>query len=356
MTSTLATILFGRNGRVRRELRRAFIDPAQRVRRHPRDVGAWVDLIERERAAGRLPSRTARLAAAHRLDRRGAVARYLDELADHCGAALAVASADPIGRLPAVIDEIVRWKTIVQCRDAHAGEAPYFPYAERSMPDQWSRIIWPVIAANDFTCVLELAPGHGRNTEFLRKVAKTIHLVDVNQSCLDACRSRFGHEREGCSFVYHLTDGTDLPGIADASITFGYSWDSMVHFEKQVCRGYIREFGRVLAPGGRAFLHMSNCGEINPDSDFSANPGSRSDMSTSLLTIYAADAGLSGPFLRPMVGWDEEGEHEPHDFLCTVERPGASRTSSAEPLMPSTQSPPTVPMIKQIPLPTRAGT
>jgi hypothetical protein len=319
--SWLRTMLVGRNGRVRRELRRLFVDPVEQIRRHPRNVGAWVDLIDRERKAGRLPDQAARLAAAHRIERRGVVGQYLDEIAERAGAELEAAASDPAANVGRALEQIVRWKTIIQCRDTHAGDAPYFAYAERSMGGFWQRIIWPIIAGSDFTTVAELAPGHGRNTELLRRHAKVIHLVDVNQSCIDACRARFGAELDGCRFFYHVTDGTILPGIADASITFGYSWDSMVHFDKLVIRGYIGEFARVLAPGGRAFLHMSNHGSVNPDSDIVGNYGSRSDMSIDLLHGYARDAGLTVPFARAMVGWDEPGQTEPLDLVCIIARP-----------------------------------
>jgi ubiquinone/menaquinone biosynthesis C-methylase UbiE len=318
---SLQIMLFGRNGRVRRELRRAFIDPIAQIRRNPRNVGAWVDLIDRERKAGRLSGQAERLATSHRIERRGLVGQYLDEIADHAGSALAELANDPVREISRAIEHIVRWKTIIQCRESHAGDAPYFSYAERSMADFWERIIWPVIKDSDFTTVLELAPGHGRNTEFLRKLASVIHLVDVNQTCIDACRGRFGERKDGCTFLYHVTDGTNLPDVPDGSITFGYSWDSMVHFDKLVIRGYIREFARVLAPSGLAFLHMSDYGSIKPDSDFASNYGSRSDMSVDLLQKYTKEMGLTVRFVRQMVGWDEPGNAEPIDQLCVIEKP-----------------------------------
>jgi SAM-dependent methyltransferase len=313
------TVIVGRNGRLRRELRRLFVDPVAQIRRHPLNVGAWVDLIHRELNAGRLPAQSARLASAHRIERRGAVGHFLDEIAARAGAVLRPAAADPTGNLPRVIEEIVRWKAIIQCRSVHAGDAPYFPYAEGAMSWQWP-IIWPIIAGSDFSTVLELAPGHGRNTERLREHAKTIHLVDVNQSCIDACRARFGERKDGCRFFYHVTDGTRLHDVADGSITFVYSWDSMVHFDKLVVRGYMHELARVLVPGGRAFLHMSNYGSIKPDIDWATNFGARSNMSMELLKAYAAEAGLDVPFLRPMTGWDQPGNPEPLDFLTVVSK------------------------------------
>ena len=58
-----------------------------------------------------------------------------------------------------------------------------------------------------------------------------------------------------------------------------YSWDTMVHFDKIVFRDYLREATRVLAPGGRAFLHYSNLGAERPNSDFASNHGARSEDS-----------------------------------------------------------------------------
>lgn len=46
-------------------------------------------------------------------------------------------------------------------------------------------MIEPILRNPDFTHVLELAPGHGRNTEFLRRKARSIHLVDVNSTCIE---------------------------------------------------------------------------------------------------------------------------------------------------------------------------
>jgi ubiquinone/menaquinone biosynthesis C-methylase UbiE len=317
--STLRSILFSENGRLRREYRRFLVNPLDQIARSPLDVGAWVDLIERERRAGRLAERAAERAASHQLSRRGPIGSYLAEIPTRAGAALRAAANDPVGNLPTVIEELIRWKTIIQCRETHAGNAGYFAAAEGAMEAHW-RLIWPAFKDGDFTSVVELAPGHGRNTEYLRRHAKTIHLVDVNQSCLDACHARFGEARDGCRFFYHLTDGTKLQGVPDQSITFGYSWDAMVHFDKGVVREYIHEFARVLKRGATAFLHMSNYGMIKPDSDWGQNPGGRSDMTGAALRSYVAEAGLSLRHLRFMTSYEDLPESEAVDLHCVVVR------------------------------------
>lgn len=216
------------------------------------------------------------------------------------------------------IEEIVRWLTISQCAHAHR-TGLYFEHAEEHMARQWNQIVWPIIHGENFTATLELACGHGRNTEFLRRYAKSIDLVDVNQVCVDACKSRFKHEMDGCIFRYHVTSGNVLP-VENESISFGYSWDSMVHFDKLVVRDYVREFARVLKPGGTAFLHHSNYGAVAPDSSWTKNHGNRSDMTATLMREYALQNGLNIKFQR-LSGTADGWSIEDLDCLSLIEKP-----------------------------------
>jgi len=289
------------------------IDPVGRVKRNPKDLRAWGALARRQGV-------TSQKIHAHRLYQWLTAA----ELADKAGPALAglsdqLRNANDAGVITSAIEEMVRWKTIIQCREGHAGGG-YYAAAEPVMEAQWNKVIWPIIQDCDFTNTLELAPGHGRNTELLRRYARVIHLVDVNQSCLDACHKRFGEEREGCRFFYHLTDGNHLAMIPSQAISFGYSWDSMVHFDKLVMHDYLREFARVLSRGGRAFLHHSNYGAHKPDSDWATNYGTRSDMSADLFRSYAEDVGLKVVFQR-LSGISDGWGMDDLDCLSVIERP-----------------------------------
>lgn len=161
------------------------------------------------------------------------------------------------------------------------------------MEMQWNDIIYPLIEGLDFTAALDLACGHGRNSEFLRKLTKELHLVDINRSCIDACRERFSDEKDGTRFYYHVTDGNHVSMIAPDSLTLVYSWDPMVHFDKLIVRDYIADIARVLKSGGSAFLHHSNYGAVSPDSSWTSNPGTRSDMSADLMKEFAAGSGLT---------------------------------------------------------------
>ncbi len=70
-------------------------------------------------------------------------------------------------------------------------DAPYYDNVEAQKERQWKNIIYPLIKDYDFTRVLELAPGHGRNTNKLMETAKEIMPVDANETCIEFCKDRF---------------------------------------------------------------------------------------------------------------------------------------------------------------------
>lgn len=109
--------------------------------------------------------------------------------------------------------------------------------------------------------VLEIAPGHGRWTQYLLHYAGRVTAIDIDQGCLDACAARFGSRVEGV-----LGDGYTLGGPArriNGPIDFCFSYDSLVHAEMDVMGSYLRELARVLRPGATAFLHHSNLAECH---------------------------------------------------------------------------------------------
>lgn len=104
--------------------------------------------------------------------------------------------------------------------------------------------------------IVEIAPGHGRWTHFLLEHCDSYIGVDIAQSCIEACTKRFA----GAAADFRVTDGTTLTGVADRSIDLGFSFDSLVHAEEPVLRGYLEEFARTLSDEGVAFIHHSNMG------------------------------------------------------------------------------------------------
>jgi ubiquinone/menaquinone biosynthesis C-methylase UbiE len=105
--------------------------------------------------------------------------------------------------------------------------------------------------------ILEIAPGHGRITQFLKDYCHRLVLVDLAEGCIEACRRRFS----ACSHIeYHVNDGYSLDAVADRSVDFVFSFDSLVHAEADVIRAYVLELARKLKPDSVGFLHHSNLG------------------------------------------------------------------------------------------------
>jgi SAM-dependent methyltransferase len=108
--------------------------------------------------------------------------------------------------------------------------------------------------------VLEIAPGHGRWSQFLVKGSSEYTGVDLNPECTETCRRRFNNVPHA-KFV--TNDGKSLDAVEDGSIDFAFSFDSLVHVELDVLSAYIEELAKKLSPDGVAFLHHSNLGEYN---------------------------------------------------------------------------------------------
>lgn len=106
--------------------------------------------------------------------------------------------------------------------------------------------------------ILEIACGYGRWTQYLREQCDRLTAVDLAPNCIHACNERFaGDDR----LRLIATDGMSLPGVADASVDFAFSFDSLVHADMTIIASYLSELRRVLRPDGVAFIHHSNLGE-----------------------------------------------------------------------------------------------
>lgn len=191
--------------------------------------------------------------------------------------------------------------------------SPYYDEAEPFIADHWQRNIWPMISDCDFSCVIDLGAGHGRNSWLLRDTAGQVIVVDINQENVDFCKKRFAGDPK---FRFLKNDGCELEGIADESVSLIYTYDAMVHFDSDVIRNYLREFRRVLKPGGRGFCHHSNY-TGNPNGDFREDPNWRNFMSQQLFHHYCAKEGLS-VVRSKVIDWAGVSQH---DCLTVFEKP-----------------------------------
>ncbi|MFC7474381.1 class I SAM-dependent methyltransferase [Dankookia sp. GCM10030260] len=173
----------------------------------------------------------------------------------------------------------------------HAGDLwlpdhPYFDAAEAGFAPLWP-IIEPFLQEADFTSVLDLATGRGRNAQKLLPLAGRLTLVDIRPENIAFCRRRFANDPR---ITYIANTGYDLRDVPDASVTLFYSFDAMVHFDSDVVRAYLAEARRVMVPGARAFLHHSN---HTGGEDWMLAPHCRNFMSKALFAHYARKEGLT---------------------------------------------------------------
>lgn len=158
-------------------------------------------------------------------------------------------------------------------------------------------LIKPYLSSD--TTVLEIAPGHGRWTEFLAAGAKHVTVVDISPNCLEYCRKRF----DGKSNIdYFLGTGSSLPRHMDDVVDFVWSYDSFVHMDRDVILGYLKDMKRVLKPGGRAILHHANIEKLEGHVQ-SEHQGWRSAMNEQLMRELAREAGLN--VAAQFTYWDE---------------------------------------------------
>jgi len=138
-----------------------------------------------------------------------------------------------------------------------AGEEWSQPWG--SSAAQWAGTIFPRIHdCLPAGTILEIAPGFGRWTHYLKDYCNELWAVDKSRECIEACRERFAsvsHVR--CE----LNDGRSLSMIPDSSVDFVFSFDSFVHPDREVVEAYLRQLGTKLKIGGKGFIHHSNFGE-----------------------------------------------------------------------------------------------
>ena len=168
-------------------------------------------------------------------------------------------------------------------------EVSFFQPAERAMEAQWEmvkRFLTP--HPIDYTSTMELSCGRGRNSERLAALSDSIVLVDVNPENITFCKNRFADK----PWRFVINNGFDLQAISDGSITFAYCFEAAVHFDLEIILSYIKEFRRILCPGGFGFVHHSNVTE-NPGADFRAHPHWRNFMSKEIFAHLCIHNGLN---------------------------------------------------------------
>ncbi|MCW8084108.1 class I SAM-dependent methyltransferase [Sabulicella glaciei] len=196
-------------------------------------------------------------------------------------------------------------------------ESDYYDEAERFTEVFWtpSFVFRPRFEKLDLSNVIELACGRGRHAAQCIDRCGMLSLVDVNRSNIEACRRRFAGHR---NVRFLVTPGNSLPDCPDGTFSALYCYDAMVHFELLDIVDYLRETRRVLQPGGRALLHVSN-NMSNPGGHYHQNTHWRNFGHVDIVRHLADRLGLS-VLEHEVFDWSGAPNL---DAVLLLERPGA---------------------------------
>jgi len=162
--------------------------------------------------------------------------------------------------MPSALENLDRWS---RHKWAQQGDEWSPGRSAEGSATLWYRTIFPRIQRYvPNGTILEIGPGFGRWTQFLRNLCNRLMVVDLVDRCVESCRQRFAGDRR---IEYFVNDGVSLEMIPDRSIDFIFSFDSLVHAEADSVGAYLAQAARKLKPGGAGFIHHSNLAAfVNP--------------------------------------------------------------------------------------------
>lgn len=130
-----------------------------------------------------------------------------------------------------------------------------------NIPIQWYAVLmprlYPFVPAGR---ILEIAPGAGRWTEFLKDLCQELTLVDLSDKCIQICQEKF---QKYSHIRYFVNDGSSLAMIENNSIDFAFSFDSLVHADQPTLTAYLQQLAAKLTETGFGWIHHSNMGEYS---------------------------------------------------------------------------------------------
>lgn len=193
--------------------------------------------------------------------------------------------------------------------------------------DQWTttilRRIFPLLPTER---ILEIGPGFGRWIPYLLAHCRSYVGIDISERAVSYCRRTFPAGSLSRRFL--VGDGSTFLGVANASVSFVFSFDSLVHVELDCIASYTREIARVLVPGGHAFIHHSNLAEYVSDGKLSVeNAGWRATtVSAERVRDGFASAGLHS-IVHEKIPWISPDHYS--DCFSLVRKSTSSKEHSA---------------------------
>ena len=160
--------------------------------------------------------------------------------------------------------------------------------------------------------ILEIGPGAGRWTEYLVPGADHFIGIDISETCVRECQTRFANCRNA---AFKIGNGRDLRMIGDNSIDRVWSFDVFVHINREEFESYIGELARILRAGGIGAIHHGSSG--------GSDGGWRSNATTAQVREYLAKNHFQ--VVDQIQSWSDNGKEYQiglyADVLTTFRKP-----------------------------------
>jgi SAM-dependent methyltransferase len=102
--------------------------------------------------------------------------------------------------------------------------------------------------------VVDFGCGLGRSSQALATYFDEVYGIDIAPAIIELA-DKYNRYNEKCKYLLNQTN--DLKIIESASIDFVWSYGALHLIEPRYFENYIREFFRILAPGGMAVFHQA---------------------------------------------------------------------------------------------------
>ncbi|MCX6168365.1 MAG: methyltransferase domain-containing protein [Ignavibacteriales bacterium] len=113
--------------------------------------------------------------------------------------------------------------------------------------------------------VLELGCLDGKWSQYIMPHSREAILVDLDKSIIPLLDKRLKNK----NYIFYETKGFELKGIANKSVDFIFSMDTLVRVKKKYIKKYFIEFERIMNNNGKILVHLPcNESRISRDRGF----------------------------------------------------------------------------------------